>query len=198
MSVSLLFRDRLAARSLREARIAVDERASTGGVFTTLLNPDGDGKNYRVGVWTATGALVVLAAGDAEVLVVGGGMGNFDAARLGCGGDVVRGRFTLPAGRHAVTVGAGGGQSAPITGADCGQASSIGTVVVTAVSPMAQTVPTGAGGTAASAGAGLVSTISGSSVTYARGGATPPTANRGDGGGNAAGTAGIVYVRWEI
>lgn len=91
-----------------------DEASSTGATFTTLTNPDGDGKNYRLASFTSTsgGSLIISEAGVGDVLLVGGGGGSSPSVRGGGGGGGAVLYFptiSIPSGSNSVTVGAGGG-----------------------------------------------------------------------------------------
>lgn len=102
----------------------VDEGSSTGWTFSTLTNPDGDGKNYRLAVANASsGVLAVTNAGVARVLAVGGrgGYGAYDGSLggyfgtgYGGGGGVVDTSAYLPAGSLAYSVGANGADAAGV------------------------------------------------------------------------------------
>ena len=65
-----------------------DEDASTGATFTTLDDPDGDGKNYRLASFNDSGSLVIATEGKMQYLVVGagGGVGNINAPWTSSGG----------------------------------------------------------------------------------------------------------------
>ena len=120
MATGLLLDKRLSVRTLRDSRIVVDEAACTGATFTTLLNPDGDGKNYRLGTWTTATLkqLAALSPGLAEIACIGAGGGGAYRAQGGAGA-VRWGSFWIPAGVHAITVGTGGVQG-DNTGSDGG------------------------------------------------------------------------------
>ncbi len=167
----------------------VDESSSTNATFSTLTNPDGDGKNYRLATWTANGAFAVTSPGRVQYLVVGGA--NYYAPiPYGNAGDVRPGEMMITAATHTITIGASG---------TYGGVSSIGTLVVTSSASIATngTNALGGGGTVADHTLGFVSTITGSSVTYARAQVASPVANTGDAGTGSA-AAGFVAVRWEI
>jgi hypothetical protein len=92
---------------------AFDEGASTGATFTTLTNPDGDGKNYRLAEFNAgSGSLVIAGAGYAQTLIVAGGgggnRGGGNGSSGGGAGGVLETLVFLDAATHAVVVGAGG------------------------------------------------------------------------------------------
>jgi hypothetical protein len=56
-----------------------DEDESTHGTFETLINPDGDGKNYRVGYWTG-------GPSDTDRVVAVKNGGKVNALLIGLGG----------------------------------------------------------------------------------------------------------------
>ncbi|MDP1877981.1 MAG: hypothetical protein Q8M17_10560 [Actinomycetota bacterium] len=196
----------------------VDEGASTNVTFSTLTDPDGDGKNYRLAKWTVDGTLVVTTTGEVDALAVAaGGPRGSNNYCSGGGGAAVRGKITLAAATHTVLVGAWIGDSSP------GSLSKIGELRARGGSP--PPTPTtgygdsvypghangdggGAGGPASSgvAGIGVTDDISGSAVEYGKGGqsitSTAAVANTGQGAnGQAAsthGADGVVYARWEI
>lgn len=93
-----------------------DEGASTGATFSTLTNPDGDGKNYRLAAFTSVGgshSLSISTSGMAEVLVVAGGGGGGGGQNAGKGGGGAGGylhfqQIFLSSGAKAVVVGDGG------------------------------------------------------------------------------------------
>lgn len=111
----------------------VDEGASTGVTFSTLTDPDGDGKNYRLAACTANATLVVTTAGVGRILVVGGGgaggsaIGStWGAGGGGAGGVLAIATAWLPSGSLSITVGAGGTGSATALNVLPGGSSSIG------------------------------------------------------------------------
>lgn len=161
----------------------------SGGTEATLTNPDSDGKNYRKHTFTTSGTLTVTTAGWLRYLVVGRGASGYSSFQ-GSGGRVREGWMFIPVGSHAVTVPAGG------TDVD-GAAASIGSLIVAAAVNKAPANGTGAGATTVGGATGHTSTISGSSVEYAR--RTGTSTNPGDGGPNAGTVvAGIVIVRYQI
>jgi len=168
----------------------VNEGGSSGVTFSTLTNPDGDGKNYRLAVCNAGGSLVVTAPGTVQALLVGGG-NNYAVTPAGNAGDVRMGTYLLPAATHTVTVGAAGVPGLP---------SSIGTVVITSAAGVAANGSNaqGGGGTAGNLNLGLSSSITGSALTYATAQSGAPVANRGDAGTAGNATDGVVIVRWVI
>lgn len=166
--------------------------ASISGGTETVIS-DG-GTNYTLHRFNGNGSLVCSVAGYVEVLLSGGGSGGHTASP-GNAGDVIRGLFWLPAGTHAITVGAGGNDNG---GDATGGATSIGTVQVTAVSRLGRDVNnvTGAAGTAADRVRGLTSTFTGNSVTYGTANVGAVTANTGNGGGvNIPGSSGVALIR---
>lgn len=204
MATGLLLDKRLSGRTLRDSRIVVDEAACTGATFTTLLNPDGDGKNYRLGTWTVSGLMSVLAPGEAEVFCLsGGGAGNTYG---GNGGRPIHGFWRLPAGLLPVVVGAG----AP-GGTDSGAGQMSGYSSLNAPQIVAGAAGSGwnyvqgarssypAGGNYKDA---YPCSITGVSIDYGRAGESgfsAPIANRGMGSlPGGAGSTGVVHVRWEI
>lgn len=193
----------------------------TGGTVTVVANSDGSVD--EVHTFTASSTLNVVKAGLADVLLVGGGGGgdnNGGGWAAGGGGDVEHGYFSLTSGTHAVTVGTGGayGATTGVTGLTSNLAGVAyaypggGGHIVGHVGPGGggNNPNTGAAGAAgngggATSGAGYVSTISGVSVEYGKGGATNGTttpSGYGTGGTNnsglGAGTAGIVIVRVRV
>lgn len=199
---------------------------ATGGTESTLTNPDGDGKNYRLHTFTANGNLVVTVAGWIRVLIAGsGGKGytNGTQAAGGGGGGFFDGWMWAPVGTLPAVIGAaqataatdgnlssfngeiqgGGGGGRNGTGTNVlppGGGGSGGGVGVSGTADGA-----GAGGTlygGANSKAGRASTITGSSVTYCAGasfGDSAPAANRGHGSGSGfSSSAGVVHIRREI
>jgi len=202
----------------------VNEGGSTGVTFSTLTNPDGDGINYRLAVWNASGTLVVTAPGLAQLLVVagGGGGGSF----TGGGGGCVRwGSFVIPAATQTVTIGAGGAANTP------GGNSILGSVLRSGGGAPGESIAdrfSGVGGGGSPGGynklttdlhagggqggtvyggadqpTGILNLITGSSIEYGAGGrgtGGAGTANRGRGGatGSFIGGSGVVIARWEI
>lgn len=169
---------------------------------------------------------IYLAAGDQPVTVGAGGANGAGASNASNGGNSSIGSVTATGGgggafRGAgLTGGSGGGGGGGPTGNFGGGS---GTVVSTSVIPMyalqgfgggsgggTSSWPGGGGGGGAggagssgtgsdngNGGPGLASSITGSSVTYGRGGGrnfTTSVANRGD-GGYTGGSSGVVIVR---
>ena len=90
-----------------------DEGASTGATFSTLTDPDGDGKNYRLAEFSVgSGSLAIAEEGYAETLIVaGGGGGNRGGGNGSSGGGagaVLETIVYLDVAAHSVEVGAGG------------------------------------------------------------------------------------------
>jgi len=188
-----------------------DEGASTGATFSTLTNPDGDGKNYRLAAFTSTsgGSLMITDAGVAQFLIVaggGGGRGNwfqYHHGGYGAGGPWFEGELPIEAGSHAITVGSGGaggpvGNIPKKDGNVGGYSEVAGVLRVCGNNAISQTVS-------------LVSTFAGSSYEYGKGnnatGVSSLTTFGGGGGGATAaagntagytGAQGVVYVRIEI
>ena len=179
------------ASVVQSERFKFAEVTATTGSPTTGTYTDADG-TWRYYKWTGAGS-VTLTAGLVDVLVVGGGGGGVAATWNGMGGSVVTGLQYFAAGTHTVTIGSGGpGASGAV--ASGGGSSAIGSVK-TAKSNMGNQDQWGAFGTYYP---GPTSSITGSSVEYARGSAPTPRANFGDGGsesGNTSGSAGTVIIR---
>jgi hypothetical protein len=155
--------------------ITVNEGSSTNASFSTLINPDGDGTNYRLATWINAGDLNVVSAGYAEVFIVSGGgsygLFQFDQfGQGGEGGDVIRGIFTLPVGNLTVLVGAAG-----VYNGGSGGKSGIGTL-------QTRQAASGQG-----YGGGVATSITGTSQTLAL----------STGYGTGA-VKGVVYARWKI
>lgn len=180
----------------------VDEGASTNVTFSTLTDPDGDGKNYRLARWTTNGTLSVTTAGAARVLCAGPGMAGHPGGDNagGDGGSVFDGSMTLPSGSLAVTIGSAVAWQAQ-------GYSEVGSLVRAHTVTKDHSSRAGDGamgaGSGATPGVGLTSTITGASVEYGKGGpqsgGATPAANTGGGGvAAAAGSAGVVCIRWEV
>jgi hypothetical protein len=169
---------------------AMPPPAASGGTEVTLTNPDGDGKNYKKHTFTAaTTTWTVTRPGWVKALVVGRGATGYSGNR-GSGGRVWEGWLYVPAGTYTVTVPQGG------TNLD-GAGASIGSLASVAAVNTSPGAGTGAGAAAAGGATGWISTISGTSVEYAR--SVTTSANPGDGGPNAAAVvAGIVIVRYQV
>ena len=172
----------------------INEGASTNVTFSTLINPDGDGKNYRLANWNSTGTLVVTTAGAAQGLIVDGGNSGLGASNStsagGKGGDIrVISNLILAASTITMTVGLGG---VAVTAASAvGGASSLGSL--TTANPVARSLvfangaslTGGLGGAATFAGAtGVLSNVPGSDVRFGGGG------GGGQGGGSNGGPGG--------
>jgi len=102
--------------------VTVDEGASSNATFSTLTNPFGNGKNYRLVKFLSSGSLVVEEEGYADLFVLsaggsgGGGYNSGSTSRGGGGGGAgdihdttVSGGASIfiPAGTHTITVGQG-------------------------------------------------------------------------------------------
>lgn len=174
---------------------------ATGGTVTEYT---GDGTNgvlgqkYKVHRFTANGNLVVTQGGDADTLIVSGG-GCAQNTWPGNGGDVRIGKVTLGAGTLPVVVGAGGAAGSAAWSAGSGKPSSLGGLATAHVGH-ANPNAFGAGATLADQKAGLSSSITGAAVVYgaADAAAVANSGNGGAGASNAAGSTGVVIVRYEI
>lgn len=104
------------------AAVTVNEVSSTNANFSTLTNPFGDGKNYRLVKFLSSGTLVVEEDGYADLFMVsaggsgGGGYNSGSTSRGGGGGGAGNVHDTtisggspifIPAGNHTITVGNG-------------------------------------------------------------------------------------------
>ena len=171
-----------------------DEGASTGATFSTLTDPDGDGKNYRLAAFTTSGAysLELTDGGLAQILLVGGGGGG-SLQGLAATGSVLEGTVLLDAGTKSVVVAdagvaiATGGSPSHSNGTHGGS------------SYIDDFVARGGPGDAFDRGAAPSPnpaagdySITGSAVTY-------PNATYGNGGAaQQNGKPGVVYVRVAI
>jgi len=168
---------------------SVNEGSSTNCTFSTLTNPDGDGKNYRMAVFNATGTLVVSSAGRFQALIVDGGYSGVGVTNnSGYGGQGGKCKFfpslELTVATHTITIGAGG--AGIVGGSVAGGASSIGSNT-TSVGVLLN-FPGGVAGsvyTPGYGGPGLSNGITGAVVKYAPGGGggNGVAANGGDTGG---------------
>jgi hypothetical protein len=163
----------------------------------TSTYTDGNGVKWNVWRYTANGTLNVTKAGVLDCFLLGGGGASKSVVASGSGdwamnrgieGDYLEGIHAVAAGALPVVVGAGGavGTAQP---ADWGQPSKLGTLA---------THHAGRGFTYDS---GVVSSITGSAVTYG-GVAAPPVANLGQGHAwvsasstPGSGSSGVVIVR---
>lgn len=155
----------------------------SGGTVTEYIHP-----TYglmEVHTFNGNGSLVCSAGGQAEVLVVGAGA-NANGSYYGNGGDVRDGMRTLPAGTHAIVVGA----------AADGSGSQLGAVLKSAYSGIGFGLGfvQGAGSTSGGDVTGYTSSITGTPLEYGRAAQTTAIANRGYGGYNAPGSSGVVIV----
>lgn len=171
----------------------INEGSSTNGSFSDLINPDGDGINYRLGVWNSNGSCVVTSDGWVQMLLVGGGAQGVPSYMGGGGGGIVYGTQWLVAGTHTVTIGTGGsggwyiGRQGTGTvfgpfftpGSYYGQASGIGQ---------------GYSGTSM-----FTTRIRGIDEGYGQYAASSPRANFGDGGAQnpTNGSSGRAIIRWR-
>lgn len=107
--------------------------AKVSGVTPTEYT-DPSGTVMQVYKFTANGTLTVAETGQAIVLAVGGGGGGGSSAGSGGDGGVVvhSPLFVLPAGTHAVTIGAGGNNGATDQAGVQGDPTSLGTLVTAA------------------------------------------------------------------
>lgn len=171
-----------------------------GGTVTTVDN--GDGTTDAVHTFTADGTLTVTSPGYARVLCVSGGGGTFPNSGTGVVSQIIFGNggsvldlasVFLPAGAHAVRVGAGG----PATWDSQAGRSSIGNLIVAREPGIGGIGAAGAGGVSSST-SGVASDITGVSVGYGAC-AGGPAPNRGEayqnGQGTGAGSSGVVIVR---
>lgn len=90
----------------------VDEASCTNVTFSTLTNPDGDGKNYRLAVWNSNGNFVLTRGGVVQAhLIQGGWNGGGGTNNTGVGGPGGKSlpleALLLDPGTIAITVGAG-------------------------------------------------------------------------------------------
>ena len=141
---------------------------------------------YTIYTWTSSGSMTLGQAGLCSGLIVSAGSGPNSTDGIGGTGGSVFTVSELAAGALTVTIGAGGGFG--------GSGSLIGTNVAKATpNPRFVSELTGAGATALGTLTGFVSTISGSSVTYAPG----KDSTKYGGGATAGGSGanGIVIVR---
>ena len=155
------------------------------------------GHSYAYYTFTTDGTLTVTAAGLADVLIVGGGMGRNKgrSSTRGQAGNVVAvNNYYLDAGSVPVVVGAGGAFTYSSWNV-AGKASSLGDL--TAFPSYGQ-----AGGgdpNENSISSGYTSAITGNAYEYAKGDQATPRPNSGDGldqsSGANAGADGVVIVR---
>lgn len=182
------------ARSLKVATGKYASVLATTG-SPTITNYTSGGVTYDVYKWTASGS-VTLSAGIVDALIVGGG-GNGDTSRGGSGGGIIPATLWFGDGALTVTVGAGG-TNAGAGYAAAGKPSSIGSVTTGLANGYNAGNNVGAAGTGVDQTLGYVSSITGSSLTYARAAQSTPAANSGDGGtaaGTIAGADGVVILR---
>lgn len=193
-----------------------NEGASTGATFTTLTDPDGDGKNYRLATFSTVGtySLVIDSPGTAQFLAVGaGGGGGTDQGSSGSGGMVCLTEQSV-SGTFVVVVGGGGGRA----GNNYQLGGQGGHSRISQGNNYFAFAEGGAGGDSwnnrgntcghwnNSTGPSYVSTFNGVSTTYgatnSSQGANTGCGGRGGGGGptnyGSAGTSGVVFVRVEV
>ena len=173
-----------------------NEGASTGFTFSTLTNPDGDGKNYRLASSSGTGSktLVISEGGYAEFLLASGaGSGGLNTTGYSGGGGsaVIEAEKFLDAGSYSISIGAGGAGPPNTQNGNHGQDSTAFGITAPRGGGGTRTdpVPGPGGGWYNTGGAAnpVTSSITGSSVTY------------GNAVGNGVpGTNGFLYVRVEI
>ena len=174
-----------------------DEGASSGFTFSDLVDPDGDGKNYRLASSSGTGSKTLAFSEGGKIrflLASGAGSGGLNSTGYSGGGGsaVIDAELTIDAGSKSISIGAGG-QAPPNTqNGNNGQNSTAFGI----------TMPGGGGGTrtdnsvagprggwynTGGAANPVTSSITGSSVTY--GNAT---------GTGATGANGVLHVRVEV
>jgi hypothetical protein len=193
---------------------------------------DGSGFTWKYIQFNASGSLVVTRAGIADLLVLSGGgtayTNNSQDSGYNAGGGAggLNNRpYTLEAITYTVTVGGAGGNSsfgslatstAGLNGGvnnggdQGGNNQPSGGFLGWKAYPSSVGAGAGGNGAANTPGVGVASSITGTSVTYGKGGSrsqatgfTPPTANSGNGGSSAssgtglanAGGSGVVIVR---
>jgi hypothetical protein len=143
------------------------------------------GIDYKYITFTGSGNLVVDRAGQANILVLGGGSGGKAATFIGQGGYSVIGLHNITAATHTITIGGGGPGNAANPQTATGVNSSLGTLF------------TGFGAGVGASLTNFTSSVTGSSVTYATSASPAVTNNSGNGGsaaGNIAGSSGVVIV----
>jgi len=143
------------------------------------------GIDYKYITFTGSGSLVVDRAGQANILVLGGGSGGKSALWNGQGGYSVIGLHNITAATHTITIGAGGPGNAADAGTATGVNSSLGTLF------------SGFGAGVGQSLTNFTSSVTGSSVTYATSRSNAVTNNSGNGGnssGNYPGSSGVVIV----
>jgi hypothetical protein len=178
---------------------------ATGGTESTYV---GDGTNGELGVtyklhtFTADGSLVVSKAGEADVLVVGGGQAV--GSDYYPGASVVTGRYDLPVGTIPVKVGAASAREVEGGGSSLGEiAAANGSLVI---APGGASNVRGAGWAFPSSKPGSYwrgypSRITGALVEYGQAGGpspAPTTAPTSPGSSGNPPRAGIVIVRYKV
>lgn len=90
-----------------------NEGSSTNATFTSLTNPDGDGINYRLATFNASGTLVIATSGYAQCMMIGGGGGGGVSGSRGggggAGGMIYIPTLSISSGSYSIVVGGGGG-----------------------------------------------------------------------------------------
>jgi hypothetical protein len=164
---------------------SVNESTSTNASFSTLVNPDGDSINYRVGRWLSSGSFVVKGSGFADIfMVAGGGSGGIGisgyCAGGGGGGAIVRlKKILMPAGTYNVTIGLGG------TAGGAGGNSSVSGPFSNEITSL--TATGGGAGGSGHGGGGSGGAVSGVNMTLSH---TPGTGGGTGGGGSGGGGGG--------
>ena len=161
--------------------------AATGGTVTDVPNYNGTGQTWRVHTFTSSGTLTVSVGSQPFAAAVqGGGAGGGYGAGGGRGAFTQNLSLNLPAGSHAVTVGAAvaGGYN-EITNRNApgndGNPSSIGAYISAAAGVSRGSV----------VGPGATHTVAGSAISYGgNGGGCVINENRDDGTGNTGGGTG--------
>ena len=166
-----------------------------GGTETTYTS---GGITYKVHSFTSNGFFRVTAAVTVDFLIVGGGGGSSNAELSygstgggGAGGMVEGTGITIPAGKHAITVGAGGvkGGTYSVAGNGGDSIFNYGTIV---------TAKGGGGGSDyATAGQAGGSGAGGAEPGYAGGSSTQSSQNSGISGIQQFGNAGSVAAGYQ-
>lgn len=191
--------------TLRQSNVVWADFSNTPtGTYT-----DASGVAWKYLTFTGAGTLTITKAGTIEILAVAGGSGCPAAGPFGRGGEIVDGLRTITVGSHTVTIGAGGAATAESVGGETRIGTLFGFTAAT----------TGRGGVCSrsiarpgSLSLTYTSSITGTATYYGLcndsfandgAGGTVPRANRGDGGGFGASTAGtgstgIAVVRVRV
>ena len=162
------------------------------GTYTTGVYTDGNGSDWKYYEFTGDGT-ITTTEGILDMLILSGGNGG-GGHGAGRGGSVLQGLQTITGGAHQVKVGAGGALTGNTTNASSfGGNSSIGSLV-----PINHAVANGgqSGAPTPNDDAGITSSITGVSITYAKPNLAV-TANSANGGiyNAGAGSSGVVIVR---